>query len=336
MSMTDQSRDDGRVGVTLLGRSAMLGVILLVILFGVGSLLVPGFASYVNLRSMLLLAAFLGLASLGQTLCALVGGIDLSIPYVIGSANIMLAGLLNWGVPWLLACVMVLIGGVVIGVLNGVLSFRLQGQALIVTLGVGLTVVGASQISISIGSVYGGTVLGSVPQWLRHTSSMSGKTFGLPIPPIVVIWLVLAAMVVTFMLKTPFGRGLYAVGGNRHAASRIFISEFRIWNFAYAVSGAVSAITGMALLGFSGGGFVGVGDPYLFTTVAAVIIGGTSLLGGWGGYGSTIVGTLVLTVLTSLLIGLGLSYAMQQAVLGLLIVPLVALYARDRSIRDQI
>jgi ribose transport system permease protein len=179
-------------------------------------------------------------------------------------------------------------------------------------------------------------VLGSVPQWLRHTSSMSGKTFGLPIPPIVVIWLVLAAMVVTFMLKTPFGRGLYAVGGNRQAASRIFISEFRIWIFAYAVSGAMSAITGMALLGFSGGGFVGVGDPYLFTTVAAVIIGGTSLLGGWGGYGSTIVGTLVLTVLTSLLIGLGLSYAMQQAMLGLLIVPLVALYARDRSIRDQI
>jgi ribose transport system permease protein len=336
MSITDQSKGDCRVGITPFGRGAVLGVILLLILFAAGSLLVPGFASYVNMRSMLLLAAFLGLASLGQTLCALVGGIDLSIPYVIGSANIMLAGLFNWGVPWLPACVMVLIGGMVVGVLNGVLSFRLQGQALIVTLGVGLTVVGACQTSISIGSVYGGTVLGSVPQWLRHVSSMAGKTSGLPIPPIVVIWLVLAAVVVTFMLKTPFGRSFYAVGGNRQAASRIFISEFRIWVVAYAVSGAMSAITGMALLGFSGGGFVGVGDPYLFTTVAAVIIGGTSLLGGWGGYGSTIVGTLVLTVLTSLLIGLGLSYAMQQAVLGLLIVPLVALYARDRSIRDQI
>ena len=75
-----------------------------------------------------------------------------------------------------------------------------------------------------------------------------------------------------------------------------------------------------ALLGFSGGGFVGVGDPYLFTTIAAVVIGGTSLLGGQGGYGSTVVGALVLTVLTSLLVGLGLSYAMQQSVFGLLII----------------
>ena len=109
-----------------------------------------------------------------------------------------------------------------------------------------------------------------------------------------------------------------------------------MWITAYVVSGAAAAATGVLLLGFSGGGFVGVGDPYLFTTVAAVVIGGTSLLGGWGGYGSTVVGVLVLTVLTSLLIGLGLNYAMQQAVFGLLIVPMVALYARSPHIRNQI
>jgi ribose transport system permease protein len=334
--MMDRVKNFGILQAVLINRSVLFGVALLVCLFVVGTLLVPQFGSYTNLRSMLLLAAFLGLASLGQTLCALLGGIDMSIPFVIGSSNILLAALLNWGVPWLPACLIVLIGGLCVGILNGALSFRLQSQSLIMTMGVGLAVVGACQILISIGSVYGGTVLGSVPQWLRDTSSIAGTTFGLPIPPIVVIWIVLAALVVVLMSKTSFGRSFYAVGGNRLAASRIQISEFRIWLIAYTVSGGMAALTGIALLGFSGGGFVGVGDPYLFTTIAAVVIGGTSLMGGWGGYGSTVVGALVLTLLTSLLVGLGLSYAMQQAIFGLLIIPIVVLYARDRSISDQI
>jgi ribose transport system permease protein len=327
----------GRIigGITL-SRGVVLGIALLVVLSAAGVVLVPGFASYANIRSMLLLAAFLGLASIGQTLCALLGSIDMSIPYVIGSANIVLAGLLNWNVPPILACLIVLFSGAVIGVVNGVLSFRLQGQALILTLGVGFGVVGACQILTSIGSVYAGNVLGEVPEWLRDGSSIAGTTFGLPIPPIVLIWIAVAAIIIGIMSRTPFGRGFYAVGGNRRAASRVLISEFRTWTIAYTISGAMSAITGMALLGFSGGGFVGVGDPYLFTTLAAVVIGGTSLLGGWGGYGSTIVGALILTILSSLLVGLGLSYAMQQAVFGLLIVPMVALYARSPDLRDQI
>ena len=90
------------------------------------------------------------------------------------------------------------------------------------------------------------------------------------------------------------------------------------------------------LLGWSGSGFIGVGDPYLFTTLAAVVIGGTSLLGGWGGYGYTVIGVLVLQVLTSFLVGLGLDYEGQQFIFGLLIIPLVALYARSPHIRSQI
>lgn len=336
MSVMNRIKGAGTSHRFNINRSVVLGVGLLLLLFIAGTLLLPQFGSSTNIRSMLLLAAFLGLASLGQTLCALLGGIDMSIAGVIGASNILLAAVLNWGIPWLPACLIVLLVGIVVGILNGALSFRIQGQSLIMTMGVGLVVVGACQIIISIGSVYGGTVLGSVPQWLRDVSSITGTTFELPIPPIVVIWIILSAVIVTSMSKTFFGRSFYAVGGNRLAASRILISEYRIWLIAYAVSGGMSALTGMALLGFSGGGFVGVGDPYLFTTIAAVVIGGTSLMGGWGGYGSTLVGTLVLTLLTTLLVGFGLSFAMQQAVFGLLIVPVVALYARDRSISDQI
>ena len=251
------------VGAIALNRGVLVGIGLLLLLSAAGYALVPGFTSYANIRSMLLLAAFLGLASLGQTLCALLGSVDMSIPYVIGSANIVLASLFNWGVPPVLACGIVLCGGLVIGILNGVLSFRLQGQALIMTLGLGFGLVGASQILTSIGSVYAGTVLGEVPQWLRDTSSMAGTTFGLPLPPIVVIWVMVSAIMIAVTMKTPFGRSFYAVGGNRRAASLALVSEFRTWTVAYAISGAVSAITGMTLLGFSGGGFVGVGDPYL-------------------------------------------------------------------------
>ena len=89
------------------GQNVLLALLLLIVLVSIGALIVPGFASSISVRSMLLLAAFLGLASLGQTLCALLGGIDLSIPYVIGSANILLASLLNMGLPPIIAILII-------------------------------------------------------------------------------------------------------------------------------------------------------------------------------------------------------------------------------------
>lgn len=319
-----------------INRNTLFGIGLLVLLMLAGAVTVDGFLSFDNIRSMLLLAAFLGLASLGQTLVALLGGLDLAIPYIIGAANILLASLFTFGVPSAAAVLIILVGGVVIGIANGVFSFRMQGQALIMTLGVGFAIVGGAQILASIGSDEGGNNFGSVPDWLTNLSSISGTSFGLPVPAVVLIWALISLILIFAMLKSRIGRGFYAVGGSRTAAKRLMISEFWLWIAAYAVSGAMAAFTGIVLLGFSGGGFVGVGDPYLFTTVAAVVMGGTSLLGGWGGYGATIIGVLVLTVLTSLLVGLGLSYAAQQAVFGLLIVPMVALYARLPHIRMQI
>lgn len=317
-------------------RSILIGIGLLVALLLLGALLVPGFVSPRNARSILLLAAFLGLASLGQTLCALVGALDLSIPYVIGGANILFPCLLVAGLPAWLAILVVILLGAIVGFGNGLLSFRLQGQALIMSLGVGFAAVGAVQLYTSLGSAYGGTVFAPVPAWLRNFAAFNGQTFGLAVPPVVLLWVVLAAGTIWGLYNTWFGRSIYAVGGSRVAASRLGISELRVWASIHTISGAMSALTGVLLLGFSGGGFVGVGDPYLFTTVAAVVIGGTSLLGGAGGYGATVIGVLVLTVLTSLLVGLGLDFAAQQAIVGLLIVPMVAIYARSPHVRYQI
>jgi len=324
------------IGSFRIQRGIAIGFGLLAALLILGAILVPGFISPRNARSILLLAAFLGLASLGQTLCALVGALDLSIPYLIGGANILFPSLLVAGLPAWLAIVVVVLLGAFIGFGNGLLSFKLQGQALIMSLGIGFAVVGAVQLYTSLGSAFGGTVFAPVPNWLRNFAAFNGKTFGFPVPPVVILWLLLTAAAIWALYNTWFGRSVYAVGGSRVAAARLGISELRVWTAIHSVSGAMSALTGVLLLGFSGGGFVGVGDPYLFTTVAAVVIGGTSLLGGAGGYGATVLGVLVLTVLTSLLVGLGLNFAAQQAIVGLLIVPMVAIYARSPHIRFQV
>ncbi|MGD9711002.1 MAG: ABC transporter permease [Thermomicrobiales bacterium] len=318
-------------------RSITIGVTLLVVLLILGSVSVEGFMSVRNMRSILLLAAFLGLASVGQTLVALMGGLDLSIPFVIGAANILLPTLMILGLPPVVAIAIILLLGFCVGCANGTLSFKLQGQALIMSLGVGFAAVGAAEIFTSFGSAYSsGNSFAPVPKWLTNLAAFNGRTFGVAIPPVVIIWLAISILVVWMMKRTWFGRGIYALGGSRTAASRLQISEFKSWVLIHGLSGLMSAFTGILLLGFSGGGFVGVGDPYLFSTVAAVVIGGTSLLGGSGGYGATVLGALVLTILTSLLVGLGLSFAGQQAVIGLLIVPMVAVYARMPHIRNQI
>jgi ribose transport system permease protein len=317
-------------------RSAFIGIMVLAGLFSVGSMNIEGFSSGNNIKSMLLFASFLGIASVGQTLVALLGGLDLSIPFIIGAANVGLLYLISLGVPPWLAVIIVLVIGALFGVANGFLSYKLQGQALIVTLGTGFAISGGVQIITSIGTAYSGNVFGTVPPWLSNISAMNGSTFGLPFPPVIAIWALIAIVLIVGLRITVYGRYLYALGVNRTSASRVMISELRYWVIAYALSGFFAAFTGGLLLGWSGGGFIGVGDQYLFLTLAAVVVGGTSLLGGAGGYGFTVIGVLVLQVLSSFLVGIGLDFKWQQFIFGLLILPMVALYARSPHIRTQI
>jgi len=317
-------------------KSVFIGIGVLIGLFIIGSLTIPGFLTTMNMKSMLVFASFLGLATIGQTFVALLGGLDLSIPFVIGSMNVALMSLISKGVsPWL-ACIVILLLGALIGFVNGVLSFRLQGQALILTLGVGFFVKGGVQILVSMGTFSAGTVFGVVPDWMQNLASMGGKTLGLPIPPVIIIWIVVSILVIIALRLTKWGRHLYALGGSRLSSSRLSISEKGYWIGAYVISGFFSALTGILLLGWSGGGYVGAGDIYLFTTIAAVVIGGTSLLGGSGGYGLSVIGVFILQIITTVLIGWGLSWEAQQFILGLLIIPMVALYARSPHIRSQI
>lgn len=318
------------------GRSAFIGLIVLVALIVISSFTIEGFLSGANIKAVLLFASFLGIACVGQTLVALMGGLDLSIPFVIGASNIGLLYLIGLGVPPWLAFAMVIVIGGGIGFLNGVLSYRLQGQALILTLGMGFAVAGLVQILTSIGTSFSGNVFGTVPAWLQNLAAMNGRTFGLAVPPTILLWILIAIVVIVGLRYSAYGRYIYALGGNRRSATLIGVSELKYWTLAYTISGCFAALTGALLLGWSGGGFIGVGDQYLFTTLAAVVIGGTSLMGGYGGYGFTVIGVLVLQVLSAFLIGIGLKYEWQQFIFGLLILPMVALYGRAPHIRSQV
>lgn len=318
------------------GRSAFIGLMVLLALILISSFSIEGFLSGPNIKAILLFAAFLGIASVGQTLVALLGGLDLSIPFVIGSSNIALLFLITLGVPSYVAFGFILVLGGIVGLLNGLISLRLQGQALIVTLGTGFAVAGFTQIMTSIGSQFAGNVFGTVPRWLSNLAAMNGKFIGMSFPPTIIIWITISILMIFGLRTTAWGRNLYALGGNRRSASLIGISEPKYWVACYVISGLFASLAGCLLLGWSGGAFIGVGDPYLFTTLAAVVIGGTSLLGGNGGYGFTVIGVLVLQVLTSFLLGIGLEYEWQQFIFGLLILPMVALYGRSPHIRASV
>ena len=317
-------------------RSAFIGLIVLVALIVISSFTLEGFLSGASIKAILLFASFLGIACVGQTLVALMGGLDLSIPYLVGASNIGLLYVIGLGVPSWLALIAVLVVGTIFGFINGVLTFRLQGQALILTFGTGFFLAGLVQIMTSIGSSFSGNVFGTVPPWLSNFAAMNGETFGLAVPPTILLWIVIAIIVIAGLRYSAFGRHIYALGGNRRSAKLIGISEFKCWTMCYTISGFFAAVTGCLLLGWSGGGFIGVGNQYLFTTLAAVVIGGTSLLGGYGGYGYTVIGVLVLQVLTAFLIGVGLKYEWQQFIFGLLILPMVALYGRSPHIRSTV
>jgi len=300
-----------------------------VALVGFGAATIDGFWSLLNLRSNLVFASFLGIATIGQTLCALIGGLDLSIPFVLGAANVGLVKLMNEGVPSGAGIVIVLVIGGLIGAFNGALSQRLRGQSLVVTLGVGNAVLGLVQILVSSGGVSGisgGTIEGKIPRWIEKFSSFD---HAIGVAPAVILWVTLIALTILLLRRTWLGRSLYALGGNPTAAERVHVSSRWTWTMVFGASGGTAALTGILLLGYTGSGYAGVGDPYLFTTIAAVLIGGTSLVGGRGGYGLSVLGVLILTVLQTILSGYSLSQAAQEAILGALIIPTVALYARS-------
>jgi ribose transport system permease protein len=176
---------------------------------------------------------------------------------------------------------------------------------------------------------------GIAPAFLSNLTSVAGKTFGIGIPPVIVIWAVLAIILGLILRRTIAGRRLYATGANPIAAELALINTRRVWVATFASSAMLAAILGVLIAGYAGSGNTALGDPYLFEGLAAVIVGGTAF-GARGNYWKTVIGALVLTLLSTVLIGKGYSNADQQMIFGAIILLVVGGYGRDARLRDRI
>lgn len=314
-----------------IGQTPILQLVALLALFAYAATTIDGFTSKPSIYSVLVLAALLGIASLGQTLVILIGGIDLSVPAVIGGANLITVLLSGKGWPFGLVIASVLAMSAAVGFINGYVIHKVRVSPLIVTLATGAMVAGAA-----LGSSNSGFVSGNIPTWLSRFSSPIGRTFGLGIPPVVVLWAVIGVVTSVVLHYTVTGRRLYATGANEHAALLAGVSTRRIWVGSFVISGMSAGVVGVLLTGFIGSAQVGIGDPYLFLSLTAVLVGGTSLVGARGDYWRTVIGALILILINVILVGKGAGLAVQQILFGALILLFVALYGRERRVRDRV
>jgi ribose transport system permease protein len=303
---------------------------MVIAIFVVGALGIDGYTSLFSIRALLVLSAFLIIASAGQTMTMLIGGIDLSIPFVVGFANVAVAQLGADGVPFWLAVIIVMLISIALGAFNGAVSAILKVHPLIITLGTGTALLGAVLLWTR------GYPSGSAPDYISNFVSIGASIGPVPVPWLVPATLVLVVLLLLFETQTALGRQVFALGSNPTAAPYVLIKPLRIWMFCFSLSAALAALTGILLLGFSGAAFADAGRPYLFQTVAAAVIGGTALSGGKGGILGTVAGALALTQLNTVLIGFGLDQSAVQAALGALIVLVVALYGRQAHLRNSI
>ena len=286
------------------------------VLFAAVSAYSPGFASPSHIRTLLVVAAFTGIAALGQTLVIIGGGIDLSVPWTMSCVGMLVTALsrndsvaLVWAMPLILG------GGALVGVVNGLGVTKLKVPPIVMTLATNVVLQGLLLIATA------GFPPPPAPAALQYLAS--GRLAGVPV--VVLLWAALAAAVLATERVTSFGRYLYAVGSSRPVAMVSGVPVTRTVIATYVVSGMAAALTGMLLAGYAKQSYLGMGDPYLFTTIAAVAIGGASILGGSGSYLGTIAGALMLTVLTGFLPVFRLDSGALKVIYGVVILATVAL-----------
>jgi ribose transport system permease protein len=275
------------------------------------------FVTWNQLSTTLLVAAPLGMIAAGQTLVMLTGGVDLSVAFTATAAAFATSWQgANGTVEGILAGLAVGLG---IGLANGIGVGVFQVNPLIMTLG-------TSSVTFGLLSIYAGRAWEKVvPDFI---GTLGSDRFFDYLPANLILWVAVAAVLILGLRYTGYGRMLYAVGDNPIAAR---LSGVRVWQvlvLVYALCGLFSAIGGLLLVGFTNNPDLGLASPYLLQSVAAVVIGGTSIFGGWGSYSGTIVGVLILTVLGSLLTLLDAEEWQRQVIYGAIIILLTAIYAR--------
>ena len=308
-------------------RPLAIAVAAIVVLLAAGELLSPGFASPRQIVTLLTIAALLGVVAAGQNLVILGGreGIDLSVGGVLSFAAFLAGNLMHQQDAYLAqALVLVLAASFLIGLITGLGVTLLRIPPLVMTLGM-------------LGVVQGGLVLLTRGVPSGRAAPMLSRIVSEPLlfglPGILFIWLVVGVAVTLVLRRTTFGLNVYAIGSNETAAALAGVPVRRTRALLFALSGLFSGITGILLLGYTEYVFVGAGDQYMLPSIIAVVIGGTSLAGGSGGYVGTMAGAIVLVLLQSILTTLSIPPFGRQIVFGTTLLALMLLYGRQRRLR---
>lgn len=268
----------------------------------------PGFLSGGHLSAMSTTAAYIAIIAIGQTLVLLLGGIDLSVPYMINLAAVLLTGFQFQHMAPGSSFAIVLLVGLAVGLLNGFGVALLDISPLVMTLGMNSVLQGVAL------TYTGGSPVGEAPSFV--TTLSTGER---GIPYVDILWIVLIVAVTLTLAFTTFGRSIYAIGSNRRASELCGLPVRRIIVLAYVISGFFSALGGMLLVGYSGQAYLGMGDNYLLPVIAVVVIGGTSIYGGKGSYVQTVAGALLITVIESALVTAQVNQAGQDILYGAVI-----------------
>jgi ribose transport system permease protein len=294
-------------------------ILLLILLVGVLEVLRPGIVNERWAGNTIRFAIPLAMLAACQTLTMLTGGIDLSAGTAATISAFVVATQTPLHGPWI-AMLIALAPAILIGIVNGVGVGVTRVHPLIMTLGTGLIGIGCLQ-------VYQRTVIASgsvVPDSLAWLGT--GRTWGLPNS--LMLFVPLALLIVLMLRRTGFGRLLYALGENENAAKLSGVRAWQVYVALYALSGFVAGITGLLYVGLIKAPSLSLAEPLLLPAVAAAVIGGTSIFGGRGTYSGTIVGALILTVLTTMLTVLQMPEGTRRILFGAIILGVTAIYIR--------
>jgi ribose transport system permease protein len=297
----------------------------IVVLLMFGAFRNPNVLSPEYLLLQIQVGSFLAMVATGMMLVILLGQIDLSVPWIITVGGMMSTAAAGWG-PWgaTFAIPVGVLCGLIFGLINGIGVAYLRVPSMIFTLGINAVAQGFMVVRTG----------GFAPQDMA-TESMHDLATGaliLVITNPVWVWIAVGAGTVFLLRRTVFGRAIYAIGNREVAAYLSGIRTQRVVLAVFAISGALAAFAGALLAGYSTKAYQGMGDPYLLPSIAAVVLGGTSILGGRGTYLGTVAGVILITLLQSILSVEQIPEAYRQLIFGAVIVAMLLLYGRGAKV----
>lgn len=298
-----------------------LGAVLLVL---GGSYFFPQILGSEYLLQQLQIAAFLGVLALGATIVILLGHIDLSVPWILGGAAIISTSMVGSGnaALSLAAIPAALLFGAFVGIVNGAGVAILRIPSMVWTLAVNSMLLGLAVLNTGGFNPKGEA--SAAMTWLA-----TGDLLGIPVA--FIVWMAVTGAMALLLKGSGFGRYLSAIGYNEKATFLSGVSTPSVIFAAFAIAGLCSALGGVLLAGYANQAYQSMGDPFLLPTIAAVVIGGTSILGGRGSLLGTVGGVLFITLLTSILSVMQISDAWRNIIFGLIIISMLLLQTLRRK-----